>query len=93
MLEARPLAKPRLTVAEVLAVFRAVAGRRVSVLVRLIPIPISCHPSLSGVGFDFLEVADVGEVLEIFVLGPEGGVVGEGGGVDETVCHGEFVVK
>jgi hypothetical protein len=44
----------------------------------------------SGI-FDFGEVSDVGEALEIVVLGPEGGVVGEGDGVDEGIGEREFV--
>ena len=39
----------------------------------------------------FREVADVREVFEIGVLGPEGGVLVAGGGVDEGVGHGELV--
>jgi hypothetical protein len=31
---------------------------------------------------DFGEVSDIGQAVEIAVLGPEGGMVGGGGGVD-----------
>lgn len=45
-----------------------------------------------GSGFlDFGEVSDVGESIEIDVLRPEGGFVGEGDGVDEGIGEGEFV--
>ena len=39
----------------------------------------------------FRKIADVREVFEIGVLGPEGGALVAGGGVDEGVGHGELV--
>ena len=33
----------------------------------------------------------MGEAFEVVILGPEGGFAGEGDGVDEGVCEGEFV--
>lgn len=46
-----------------------------------------------GSGFlDFGEVSDVGESLEIDILRPEDGFVGEGDGVDEGIGEGEFVL-
>jgi hypothetical protein len=45
-----------------------------------------------GSGFlDFGEVSDAGESIEIDVLRPEDGFVGEGDGVDEGIGEGEFV--
>lgn len=46
-----------------------------------------------GLGFlDFREVFDVGQAVEIGVLGPQRGFMGEGCGVDDGIRHGEFVV-
>lgn len=39
----------------------------------------------------FREVFHMGEAFEVVVLGPEGGFVGEGDGVDDGIGEGEFV--
>ena len=46
----------------------------------------------NGSGFDFGEEFYVGEVFEVVVLGPKGGVLCFGGGVDDGICHGEVVL-
>lgn len=47
---------------------------------------------MGGSGFfGFREVVDLGQVLEIIVLGPERRLMEEGGGIDQGVGHGEFV--
>jgi len=50
------------------------------------------HGGGGSSGFlNFGEVSDVGESIEIDVLRPEGGFVGEGDGVNEGIGEGEFV--
>lgn len=41
--------------------------------------------------FDFRKIADLREAFEVLVLGPEGGLVGEGDGVDQGIGEGELV--
>ena len=48
-------------------------------------------PHGAGSALDFGKVADVGEVFEVVVLGPQGGLVGEGDGVDQGIGKREFV--
>lgn len=43
--------------------------------------------------FDFREVADVVESFKVGVLGPEGGVVSEGDGIDEGIGEGQLVLE
>ena len=49
------------------------------------------HGTWDRSGFNFREIADVGEAFEVVVLSPEDRVLAESGGVDEGVCHGEVV--
>ena len=41
--------------------------------------------------FDFREIANLWQSFEVLVLSPEGGLVGEGDGVDQGISEGEFV--